>query len=289
MVFFASFPALAPWRLGGSISPMLRRIDRILLRVPALAGAVAYYRDVLGLKLLSNEKHAAIFQLGDGETELVLRDDPDQPDQEIFVLVDDVRGMYERRESLKLNFQHPPRQIARGFRATVKDPFGNVLLLLDRSTQGKSAGALEDAASPTALFAGIEPHTPARQELLIKIYEQTGRTADDLPYTPQFEHLYLTYVRDQDPKPSHQEVWRHLLNLRKGGKLPRLGEARSEAPQVPPGAEEKLRELLGKGIGKRDRLPYSERFDKLVDEFNRTQPRALSPHLVWRIVAKLAK
>jgi hypothetical protein len=164
-----------------------------------------------------------------------------------------------------------------------------VLLLLDRSTQGKSAGALEDAAAPTALFAGIEPHTPARGELLIRIYEQTGRTADDLPYTPQFEHLYATYVRDQEPKPSHQEVWRHLLNLRKAGRLPRLGEARSEPPQVPPGAEDQLRKLLGKEIGKRDRLPYSERFDKLVDEFNRAQSRPLSPHLVWRIVAKLAK
>jgi len=32
-----------------------------------------------------------------------------------------------------------------------------------------------------------------------------------------------------------------------------------------------------------------ERFDALVNEFNKTQPRRLSPHLVWRIVAKLAK
>jgi catechol 2,3-dioxygenase-like lactoylglutathione lyase family enzyme len=268
---------------------MLRRIDRILLRVPALAGAVGYYRDVLGLKLLGQERHAAIFLLTDGETELVLRDDPNQPDQEIFVLVDDVRAMYEKREALKLHFAHPPRQVARGFKATVKDPFGNVLLLLDRSTQGKSDGTLEDAAAPSALFAGIEPHMPTRQELLIRIYVETGRTADDLPYTPQFEHLYDIYVRGQDPKPSRQEVWRHLLNLRKAGKLPRLGEARGEPPQVPADAEEKLRALLGKEIGRRDRLPYSERFDRLVDEFNRTQARALSPHLVWRIVAKIAK
>ena len=36
-------------------------------------------------------------------------------------------------------------------------------------------------------------------------------------------------------------------------------------------------------------LPYSERFDKLVDDFNKTQQRPLSPHLVWRLVATLAK
>ena len=46
---------------------------------------------------------------------------------------------------------------------------------------------------------------------------------------------------------------------------------------------------LGADIGKRDRLPYSKRFDQIVDEFNRTQPRAISPHLVWRLVATLAK
>ena len=47
--------------------------------------------------------------------------------------------------------------------------------------------------------------------------------------------------------------------------------------------------MLGEDIGRRDRLPYTERFDKLVDRFNQTQKRPLSPHLVWRLVAKLAK
>ena len=47
--------------------------------------------------------------------------------------------------------------------------------------------------------------------------------------------------------------------------------------------------MLGKDIGKRDRLPYTTRFDQLVDEFNKTQGRPLSPHLVWRLVATLAK
>ena len=37
------------------------------------------------------------------------------------------------------------------------------------------------------------------------------------------------------------------------------------------------------------RLPYTERFDQIVDEFNKSLPRRLSPHLVWRLVATLAK
>ena len=47
--------------------------------------------------------------------------------------------------------------------------------------------------------------------------------------------------------------------------------------------------MLGSDIGRRDRLPYTKRFDGIVDEFNKTLPRKISPHLVWRLVATLAK
>jgi hypothetical protein len=58
---------------------------------------------------------------------------------------------------------------------------------------------------------------------------------------------------------------------------------------VPPDLREKLREVLAADLGKRDRLPYTKRFDELVDEFNKLLPRPLSPHLIWRLVATLAK
>ncbi len=269
---------------------MLRRIDRIILRVPALPGAVRYYRDVLGMKLIRQDNRAAGFLMSDGETEIVLRADPDQPAEEIYYLVDDVRDLYSRREKLQLKFVQPPRQSAQGYFAAVKDPFGNVLMLLDRSTATSGANATEDGAAPTMLFSGVEAAVPAKRRILIKLYEEVGRTADDLPYTPDFERLYTPYVAQHpEPKPTRREVWRHLLNLRKSGKLPKLGDARSPSPEVSPEAEKIVRDLLGADIGRRDRLPYTERFDKLVDEFNQTQKRPLSPHLVWRLVAKLAK
>lgn len=269
---------------------MLRRVDRIILRVPALASAVGYYRDVLGMKLLREDARAASLLMGDGVTEIVLRDDPDQPSEEIYYLVDDVRDLYARRGKLRLKFVHPPRQAAHGYRAAVKDPFGNVLMLLDRTTGSAGANIAEDAAAPTMLFSGIEGTVPAKPGLLGEIYVQIGRTADDLPYTPQFEELFNLYAaRLPEPKPTRREVWRHLLNLRKAGKLPKLGEARSPSPEVSEEDRRIVKELLGKDIGKRDRLPYSERFDRLVDEFNKRRERPLSPHLVWRLVAKLAK
>jgi hypothetical protein len=58
---------------------------------------------------------------------------------------------------------------------------------------------------------------------------------------------------------------------------------------LPGDSRELLKKLLGKDMGKRDRLPYTERFDELVDQFNKTLPRPLSPHLVWRAIATLAK
>ncbi|MGH7213990.1 MAG: hypothetical protein ACREIT_04435, partial [Tepidisphaeraceae bacterium] len=179
----------------------------------------------------------------------------------------------------------------RGYRATVKDPFGNVLLLIDRAAEtSTAAGVIENAQAPGALFAGVEQRVPAKREALVAAYTKVGRTADDLPYTPHFESLYKSYtVQHAQPLPTRQETWRHLLNLRKAGKLPKLGEARSKPPEVSDESRQLLREMLGDDIGKRDRLPYTDRFDKLVDGFNQTQPRPLSPHLVWRLVATLAK
>jgi catechol 2,3-dioxygenase-like lactoylglutathione lyase family enzyme len=276
---------------------MLRKVDRILLRVPGLQSAVKYYRDVLGLKLIKEEASIASFRLADGETELVLHVDADLPAEAVYYLVDDVRDLYKRREQLHLKFAGPPAQVSRGFKATVKDPFGTVLLLLDRSTdkgpaRAGAAGTIEDAkgAGAGGLFAGVPQRVTVKRDALVAMYEKIARTADDLPYTPHFETLYSGYAAQHgEPKPTRAETWRHLLNLRKAGKLPKLGEARSKPPEVGDEDRRRLREMLGDDIGKRDRLPYTERFDAVVDAFNRTQPRPLSPHLVWRLVATLAK
>jgi catechol 2,3-dioxygenase-like lactoylglutathione lyase family enzyme len=272
---------------------MLRKVDRILVRVPGLQSAVHYYRDVLGLKLTREEPNLASFQLADGDTELVLHVDEDLPDEALYYLVDDVRDLYRRRDELNLKFAAPPAQVSRGYRATVKDPFGNVLLLLDRST-GKSSShkTVEDAkgAGTGGLFAGVPQRVSVKREALVAAYEKIARTADDLPYTPHFESMYSAYASQHgEPRPTRAEVWRHLLNLRKAGKLPKLGEARSKPPEISEEDRAALRKMLGTDIGKRDRLPYTPRFDELVDEFNRTQARPISPHLVWRLVATLAK
>jgi hypothetical protein len=268
---------------------MLRRVDRILIRVPNVASAVAYYRQTLGLSVLREGPKVATLKFPDDAVEIVLHADADLPAEAVYFLVDDVRDLYRRRAELKLTFTSAPSRVARGYRAVVKDPFGTVLQILDR-TGSSSERDVEDAKSPGALFDDVERRATPKRDLLVKLYEQIGRTADDLPYTPHFESLYLPYVAQRsDPKPDRAEVWRHLLNLRKAGKLPKLGDAKSKPPAVPGDARQRLKALLGKDLGKRDRLPYTQRFDDLVDQFNKTIPRALSPHQVWRVVATLAK
>ncbi len=69
-----------------------------------------YYRDVLGLKLIKQDARLANFRLADGETELVIHDDADLPDEAVYYLVDNVRDLYKRREELKLRFAAPRRR-----------------------------------------------------------------------------------------------------------------------------------------------------------------------------------
>lgn len=274
---------------------MLRKIDRLVLRVPNLKSAVRYYRDVLGMTVLREESRLASLKLSDDDSELVLHADEDLPSEAVYFLVDDVRAMYRNREKLKLTFSSPPTAVARGYRATAKDPYGTVLLLLDRSTQqpaqsSQPTSTIEDAKAPGSLFAGVQQRAQPKKDLLVKLYVHIGRTADDLPYTAQFENLFANYsAQYHETKPTREEVWRHLLNLRKAGQLPKLGDARSQPPVIDEAAQGKLRELLGDAIGKRDRLPYSSRFDQLVEAFNKTQPRPLTPHQIWRLIARLAK
>jgi catechol 2,3-dioxygenase-like lactoylglutathione lyase family enzyme len=269
---------------------MLRSVDRIVLRVPQLKAAVKYYRDVLGLVVLREDAHIANLRTGEvGAPELVLHDDPDLPAEAVYFLVDDVRELYGRRDELRLAFVHPPARSARGWRAAVKDPFGTVLQIIDR-TAADASDDVEDIRSAGALFAGTVLKFAVNGELLVKLYEKVGRTADDLPYTPHFETIYEPYAKAfGETQPDRAEVWRHLLNLRKAGKLPKLGDARSRPPQLESEQRDALRKLLGDEMGRRDRLPYTARFEQIVDRFNAMLARPLSPHLVWRVVATLAK
>ncbi|MEM6458418.1 MAG: hypothetical protein AAF710_03395 [Planctomycetota bacterium] len=142
---------------------------------------------------------------------------------------------------------------------------------------------------PDALFPLNDDDT------LIAVYAKQGRTLDDLPYTDEFEAIYTAMYGPDGTHAAHQTrdaVFHRLHNLRKAGKLPRLGRAKSPPPRVTPDQEARLVELVETEVGqlgKRDQLLYRPAFDTIVDAFNTQTGLSLSPHDLWRIVAKLAK
>ena len=132
-------------------------------------------------------------------------------------------------------------------------------------------------------------------DLLISVYQKQGRTLDDLPYTDAFETLYRTmYGSDVDDPhtPSRAEVFHRLHNLRKAGKLPRLGRAHGERPRITPEQETLLAAKVCDAVGalsKRDQLLYRPAFEALCTVFNAEAGLDLSRHDIWRLIAKLAK
>lgn len=126
-------------------------------------------------------------------------------------------------------------------------------------------------------------------ELLISVYQKQGRTLDDLPYTEEFERIYQAAGAETMTRP---ELFRRLHNLRKAARLPRLGRAAAAPPRVPPEAQAALVAIVEEKIGRlslRDQLPHTPAFEQIVAAFNTRAGLSLSPHDVWRLVAKLAK
>ena len=135
------------------------------------------------------------------------------------------------------------------------------------------------------------PPLPKEDRRLIELYEEAGRTLDDLPYTDDFDQL-IALVRSEGDRRDKPELWHRLTNLRKAGRLPRLGRSSTPAVEMSANEEEILTDLIAQQVstmGQRDRLPYTPEFENLVREFNRAMRRSLDEHDVWRLIARIAK
>lgn len=138
-----------------------------------------------------------------------------------------------------------------------------------------------------AKLAGAAPD----DAVLVREFLRAGRTLDDLAYTPEFEDLFNA-IGGERVWTSRWQVLHRLQNIRKAKKLPKLGRAASTAVKVTPDDEATLAHLVTAAVGtlgQRDQLLYDPKFDALVQSFNARSGRSLTPHDVWRLVAKLAK
>lgn len=143
-----------------------------------------------------------------------------------------------------------------------------------------------DAGDPTA--PGVPDGGPrTRDEALIAAYQSVGRTLDALPYTDDFERLCVMAGADD-----RRAVLHDLHNLRKAGRLPRLGRAPGQPPKVGSDRSDLLERLVVEhagSLGQRDRLPYTDAFDRIVERFNTQAASSLSAHDIWRLIARLSK
>jgi hypothetical protein len=58
-----------------------------------------------------------------------------------------------------------------------------------------------------------------QKEVLIDLYKRVEPTVDDLPYTDDFEILFIEFVARTGLTMTRHDVWRALSSLRKAKKL----------------------------------------------------------------------
>ena len=153
---------------------------------------------------------------------------------------------------------------------------------LQASSVGEGSG--DASSTATGLFGDSLDHADAA---LIIAYEEQARTLDDLPYTDEFEAI-VNAVDATD----RAVLFHRLHNIRKGGKLPKVGRAWEAAPVITDDQSALLTEMVNQAVGRlslRDQLPYTRAFDELVQRFNQQAGMGFTPHQVWRVIAKLAK
>jgi hypothetical protein len=71
-------------------------------------------------------------------------------------------------------------------------------------------------------FEWSVPPLNSADEMLAEAYKTLGRSLDDLPYTPEFERL-VQLLEVEDSTEARHLLYRRLMNLRKSGRLPRVG------------------------------------------------------------------
>ena len=112
------------------MTPLFRKLDNHMLRVADLDAAIAFYQDKLGHRLIWRDEVSAGLALREDDAELVLHC---QIGPETDILVDDVDHAFKKFLEAGGEPVHPPFDISIGRCARVRDPFGNVIVMLDQS------------------------------------------------------------------------------------------------------------------------------------------------------------
>lgn len=139
------------------------------------------------------------------------------------------------------------------------------------------------------------PQLSPVDDRLAELYEDAGRSLDDLPYTPEFEGLAATARREFPSEfPDERAVFEKLLRLRKAAILPRHESDSAPIASVDADDVILIEQLVRKHAGSpahSDRLPYTKAFEELFNEYNAQSVcrKLTSRHQLWRVIARIAK
>ena len=116
---------------GAGPEPLIRKVDSVQLRVPDLDTGLAVYRDKLGHDLIWRTENAVGLRMPEGDTEIVLQTERDEPEVDLLVESADQAAlrMVEAGGAVLV----PPFDLQIGRCTVVEDPWGNRLVLLDMS------------------------------------------------------------------------------------------------------------------------------------------------------------
>jgi len=111
---------------------MLKRVDCVMYRVEDVDAAIAFYRDVMGLRPVWRAGDMAGLDLPETPgTEVVFHNDPNIPKVDVNYKVEDVLAAVEQLRVAGCTIVADPFPIAIGNCAVVLDPFGHSLTLVD--------------------------------------------------------------------------------------------------------------------------------------------------------------
>ena len=113
--------------------PVFNKVDCVMLRVDDLGAALSFYSDALGHPVLWRTPEAAGLRMPGTDAELVL---DTRLGPEVDLLVADVDEALRRMNAAGGETIKGPFDIPIGRCAVVRDPFGNVIVMLDQ-TKGR--------------------------------------------------------------------------------------------------------------------------------------------------------
>ncbi len=116
---------------GSRPEPLIKKVDCVQLHVPDLDSGLAVYHDKLGHDLIWRTENAVGLRMPEGDTEIVLQTERDEPEVDLLVRSADEAAL--RMVEAGGRVLVPPFDIQIGRCTVVQDPWGNQLVLLDVS------------------------------------------------------------------------------------------------------------------------------------------------------------